>query len=116
MARRRATRLARKRRRATQAQAEPAALVVTLVMVDGRKESLRIYECGYFDDSRLDRTRIASVTIPEGVWRIVSLAFHDWGRLSSIVIPASITSIGERAFLCCTSLASVVIGNGVTSI
>lgn len=45
-----------------------------------------------------DCSDLTSVTIPEGVTRIVDQAFEDCPNLASIKIPSSVTSIGYMAF------------------
>ena len=57
-----------------------------------------------------------SITIPDGVTVIPSVAFRNCSSLTSVTIPDSVTSIGSSAFSGCTELTSVAIGNGVTSI
>ena len=61
-------------------------------------------------------TRLASVTIPNGVTYIGYYAFAGCTSLSPVTIPNVVTHIGDSAFYNCTSLASVTIPNGVTHI
>jgi len=68
------------------------------------------------DEAFYGRTRLASITIPEGVTTIGWKAFRYCTNLASITIPNSVTSIGNSAFFDCTSLASITIPNSVTSI
>src|SRR5262249_45010447 len=59
---------------------------------------------------------LKSVTIPNSVTSIESLAFQFCSGLTSMTIPNSVTSIGLGAFASCTSLTSVTIPNSVTDI
>ena len=59
---------------------------------------------------------LTSVTIPNSVTSIGSLAFNGCQDLPSVTIPNSVTSIGEFAFGGCAGLTSVTLGTGVTSI
>ena len=63
-----------------------------------------------------DCTRLASVTIPDGVTSIGYDAFYGCSSLTSVTIPDSVTSIDYQAFYECSSLTSVTIPDGVTSI
>ena len=67
-------------------------------------------------ENAFQRTKIISVTLPEGLTSIGNYAFSRCTSLTSITIPASVTSIGEGAFSQCTSLTSITIPAGVTSI
>ena len=58
---------------------------------------------------------LISVTIPNSVTSIGSLAFNCFG-LSSIIIPDSVTEIANRAFSSCTSLTSIIVSDSVKSI
>ena len=58
---------------------------------------------------------IVSVTIPDGVTRIVNYAFLGCNGLARVTIPGSVTNIGASAFSGCTSLTNVVFeGNAPT--
>ena len=92
----------------------------------------------YAQNIRLNGSKIAAVTVPEGVTELnytfvgfkdlirvtlpKSLAgigeetFRNCSSLTSITIPESVTSIGSSAFSDCRSLTSVTIPEGVTSI
>ena len=62
------------------------------------------------------RSRVTSITIPEGVTSIGNSAFSGCSSLISVTIPNSVTSIGNYAFRSCIGLISVTIPNSVTSI
>lgn len=64
-----------------------------------------------FDNCR----SLASITIPDGVTSIGTLAFF-FTSLTSITIPDSVTSIGVRAFSDCENLRNIVVGSGITYI
>ena len=57
-----------------------------------------------------------SVTIPNSVTSIGSLAFYECNNLASVTIPNSVTRIGDGVFYNCSNLASVTIPNSVTRI
>ena len=59
---------------------------------------------------------IRSVTIKDGVTKIVNNAFRHCSNLINVEIPDSVTSIGSDAFYGCTSLTSINIPDSVTSI
>ena len=56
---------------------------------------------------------LSSVTIPDGVTTIESMAFRDCYLLTSIAMPDSVTSIGESAFDGCQSLTDIKIPDGL---
>ena len=62
------------------------------------------------------KTKLKTVTIPNGVKRIGKRAFYMCGTLTSVTIPNNVTSIGDWAFVGCVGLTSVTIPDGVTSI
>ena len=62
------------------------------------------------------KTKLKTVTIPNGVKRIGKRAFYMCGTLTSVTIPNNVTSIGGWAFVGCVGLTSVTIPDGVTSI
>ena len=62
------------------------------------------------------KTKLKTVTIPNGVKRIGERAFYQCGTLTSVTIPKSVTSIGDYAFVGCSGLTSVTIPDSVTSI
>ena len=57
-----------------------------------------------------------SVTIPNTVTNIGTLAFNGCTGLTNIVIPDSVTSIGQSAFANCSGLTAATIPNSVTHI
>lgn len=59
---------------------------------------------------------LTSISIPDGVTRIGTLAFNDCIRLTSINLPNSVTTIEREAFAGCTGLTSVSLPNSVTTI
>lgn len=59
---------------------------------------------------------VTSLTIPEGVVTIGSMAFYYCTGLRSVTMPSSLRSIGESAFTHCTSLSSITIPNGVATL
>ena len=64
---------------------------------------------------RLNGSKIASVTVPEGVTEL-KYTFYGFKDLIRVTHPKSLTDIGEGTFSNCTSLTSVTIPEGVTSI
>lgn len=61
-------------------------------------------------------TALASVTLPEGLVSIGSIAFRGCSSLVSVDFPSTLATIGERAFDECKGLASVTLPDSVTSI
>lgn len=59
---------------------------------------------------------LVSVPIPESVLTIGDDAFNACTSLSSVMIPDSVSYIGRQAFVHCTSLYSLTIGQNVTTI
>ncbi|HIU97704.1 MAG TPA: leucine-rich repeat protein [Candidatus Ornithoclostridium faecigallinarum] len=62
------------------------------------------------------KTKLKTVTIPNGVKRIGDSAFRGCSSLTSVTIPDSVTSVGYGAFFRCSSLTSITIPSSVTSI
>ena len=69
----------------------------------------------YAKNIRLNGSKIASVTVPEGVTEL-SYTFYGFKDLIKVKLPESLTSVGNSAFEDCSSLASVNIPDSVTSI
>ncbi len=61
-------------------------------------------------------SKITSLTIPYGVWRIEREAFRDCTKLQSVTIPESVQSIGAQAFMRCSSLRTLTLPESVHSI
>ena len=59
---------------------------------------------------------IVSVSIPNSVVDIQSLAFENASALGIISVPGSVTNIGDWAFANCYVMTNADIGNGVISI
>ncbi len=64
---------------------------------------------------RLNGSKIASVTVPEGVTEL-SYTFYGFKDLIRVTLPTSLTSIGSSTFESCTSLILVKVPEGVTNI
>lgn len=64
---------------------------------------------------RLNGSKIASVTVPEGVTEL-NYTFYGFKDLIRVTLPKSLTGIGEKTFYKCTSLISITIPDGVTAI
>jgi hypothetical protein len=56
------------------------------------------------------------ITVPQGVTKINSEAFHDCSKITKIILPGSVRSIGKRAFIGCDGLTSINIPNRVKKI
>ena len=86
------------------------------------------YNCGFLrevtiegvtsweENSFLNCTNLASVTLTEGVTTIGSSAFEGCTQLTSIAIPKGVTSLGDKSFYGCTNLASVTLAEGLKTI
>lgn len=59
-----------------------------------------------------NHTEIESVTIPEGIMQIKSLAFSGCTNLKSVYIPASVSQIARDSFANCPALESFTIAEG----
>jgi hypothetical protein len=59
---------------------------------------------------------VTTVTIPNTVTNIGSIAFYGCNRLTAIDIPNGVTSIEDQTFEYCTSLTNITIPSNVTSI
>lgn len=64
---------------------------------------------------RLNGSKIASVTVPEGVTEL-SYTFYGFKDLIRVTLPKSLAGIGEGTFYNCTSLTNLTIPDGVTAI
>lgn len=62
------------------------------------------------------RDEIISISLPEGLSSIGSLAFYGCGNLAVVRIPDSVTSIGSYAFAECTGMKMLNLGSGVQRI
>lgn len=60
--------------------------------------------------------KLSSITLPNSVTSIGSLAFGNCKSLSTVTLPTSLISIGKDAFHKCKGLTSINIPNSVTSI
>ena len=67
-------------------------------------------------EAMIDKSKIVSAEIFNGVANIGEKAFYSASSLTSVTIPNSVTSIDNQAFNWCTSLTTVNIGSGVTTI
>ena len=57
---------------------------------------------------------MTSITFPNSLTNIGTLAFYSCSALTSITIPNSVTSIARRAFEGCNGLTSIVVEEGNT--
>lgn len=64
---------------------------------------------------RLNGSKIASVTVPEGVTEL-KYTFYGFKDLIRVTLPKSLTGIGEGTFSNCSSLNDITIPDGVTTI
>ena len=69
----------------------------------------------YAQNIRLNGSKIASVTVPEGITEL-KYTFYGFKDLIRVTLPESLTSVGNYAFGDCTSLVGVNISGGVTTI
>ena len=69
----------------------------------------------YAQNIRLNGSKIASVTVPEGVTEL-KYTFYGFKDLIRVTLPKSLTGIGEETFYNCTSLTNLTIPDGVTAI
>lgn len=63
-----------------------------------------------------DATQLTSISMPNTIEVIGSMAFENCTGLTSVVIPSSVTSIGDDAFKGCTGLTTLTIPSNVSSI
>lgn len=59
---------------------------------------------------------LTSINIPDGVTSIGYSVFYACSNLTSITLPASATSLGSSTFRDCSSLTSITLPDGVTSV
>lgn len=64
---------------------------------------------------RLNGSKIASVTVPEGVTEL-NYTFYGFKDLIRVTLPKSLTGIGEETFRNCSSLTSITLPEGLTAI
>ena len=64
---------------------------------------------------RLNGSKIASVTVPEGVTEL-KYTFCGFKDLIRVTLPKSLAGIGEETFYNCSSLTGITIPDGVTAI
>ena len=69
----------------------------------------------YAQNIRLNGSKIASVTVPEGVTEL-KYTFYGFKDLIRVTLPKSLTGLGEKTFYNCTSLTNLTIPDGVTAI
>ena len=67
-------------------------------------------------DNAFEDSKVASVTVPDGVKTIGFKAFYNCQKLVNVYMPNGITDIGVAAFGKCTALTEIAIPEGVTSI
>lgn len=83
---------------------------VTISEYSGEKE----YDITAIDAflDNVKKSKVTSITIPEGYTMINSGAFKECTALETVKIPASMTSIGSNAFAGCTSLKNITFAAG----
>ena len=69
----------------------------------------------YAENIRLNGSKIASVTVPEGVTEL-KYTFYGFKDLIRVTLPTRLTSIGSSTFESCTNLILVEVPEGVTNI
>lgn len=69
----------------------------------------------YAQNIRLNGSKIASVTVPEGITEL-SYTFYGFKDLIRVTLPESLTGLGEETFYNCTSLTGITIPEGVIAI
>lgn len=60
--------------------------------------------------------RLASVTLPDTVTSIGTIAFRGCTALAAVDFPTSLTTLGERAFMECKALRDVTVPHSVTAL
>jgi hypothetical protein len=84
------------------------------VTVPNTIEGLPVREIGEYAFDGGSSTQITSITLPQGLNKIMKNAFSFQLNLAAIVIPDSVTEIGDSAFRGCTALKSINIPGSVT--
>lgn len=92
--------------------------MTTIISCPGKKKSLTIPETVTTIGSMAIEgcSNLTSVTIPNSVTAIGTDAFQDCSGLTSITIPKTVTIISSGTFWGCSGLTSVTIPNSITSI
>ncbi len=67
-------------------------------------------------DSAFCKSKLESVTIPEGVISIKDYAFSECDQLTAVTLPDSLTSLGENAFSRCYAMTSIHIPESLESV
>jgi hypothetical protein len=62
------------------------------------------------------KTHLKSITLPNSITSIGSMAFQSCTGLTNIIIPNSVISIGASSFWGCASINNLMLGTSVTSI
>lgn len=98
----------------------PSSIVVTQKISDGQGNSFfstRLYPVTVIGDNAFyECSKLANLSIPNGVTTIGNRAFNSCYMLKNIAIPDSVTTIGDNAFGSCYALKNISLGNGVTTI
>ena len=90
------------------------ALASGVLNIPDRIDQLPVRFIG--DRAFLQCSRLAAITVPEGVTGIGNYTFYGCSSLAEIILPESLTEIGLTAFRDCISLTGITIPEGVTSI
>jgi hypothetical protein len=67
-------------------------------------------------NSRLNKDKIVSLTLPDALKTLGNYAFSSCSSLESIDLPDSLETLGSAAFSSCTSLKSIAIPKNITTI
>ena len=100
---------------------EAAAVTIIDTTFSNNKIIKSFNELQYFKNIQISPyftscSNLEKITIPEGVFSIVSYCFAECSSLMTINLPESIVSIGYESFFGCSSLTNVTIPDGVMSI
>ena len=79
-------------------------------------ESVNVVDFGVTTSYSVNRSRLVSVILPDGLTQIGDNAFSGCSSLTNITIPDSVSNIGGYAFNGCSSLTSIIIPDSLTSI